>query len=292
MKRFPYRIPLAALALALALAPAAASGQDVVVDSLVPMRADARVEIHNANGSVRVGTWDRAAVRVVARSSRPVPVRIDPGGATLVIHTPSAHQRPSVAYEVTVPRAADVEVHGQNSPVTVTEAGGRVQVHTLNGGVTVRGGRGHVELHSVNGPIEVTGTRGTVAIHTVNDAAILRDVVGDVTVATVNGRVSLERVDSRRVEATNVQGSIVFVGPIHPDGVYRLSSHNGGVAITLPCDASARITASTYNGTLQSDCPVTLQEGPRARRFDITLGAGEAQIVLTSFNGKIELRRP
>ena len=290
MNRIRNRIALASLALA--LAPGAAAAQDVVIDSLVVVRPDARVVIHNANGSVRVGTWERSAVRVVARSSGRVPIRIEPGAATVVIHTDHPRQRATVAYEVTVPAGADVEVHGQNAPVTVTGAGGGVEVHTLNGGVTVRGGRGRVELHSVNGAVEVTGTRGDLEVHTVNHGAVVRDVVGDVSVTSVNGAVVLEAIDSRRVEATNVQGGVRYSGTVHGDGVYRFSSHNGGVVMALPESASAHVTVSTFNGTLVVDFPVTLDEGPGGKRFDFTLGAGDARIELTSFNGRIELRRP
>lgn len=290
MKRIWNRIALASLVLA--LAPAVAAAQEVVIDSLVAVSPDARVEIHNANGSVRVGTWERPAVRIVARASSRVPIRIEPGGTTLVIHSAHPQRRATVAYEVTVPRGADVAVHGQNTPVTVTGAEGRVEVHTMNGGVTVRGGRGRVELHSVNGPIEVTGVRGAVEVHTVNQGAVVRDVVGDVSVASVNGAVILEAIDSRNVQATSVQGGVRYAGSVHPDGLYRLSSHNGSVVMALPGDASAHVTVSTFNGTLRVDFPVTLNEGSGGKRFDFTLGSGDARIELTSFNGRIELRRP
>lgn len=285
--------PLAVTLIAAGLAPGAAGAQVVVVDTLVGVRPDVRVEIHNMNGSIEVGAWDQESVRIVARARRGVPVRIDSRGAALVVQSPESLRRgASIDYDVTVPRSAAVEVHGQNSPVTISGVGGRVEVHTINGPVAVSGGRDRVEVHSVNGGIEVTGARGSVVVHTINQGAVVREVVGDVKVSAVNGSVTLERVDSRAVEATNVQGTIRYVGTIYRDGVYRLSSHNGGIVMTLACDASARVTVSTFNGTLQSDCPVTLVEGPKARRFDITLGAGEAQIELTSFNGKIELRRP
>lgn len=289
MKRIAYALVAPLL---LALTPGAAA-QDVVVDTLVSVGAGTRVELHNMNGAVAVGTWDRSAVRVVARASQSVPIRVELRGSSLMVHvTDARHLMASVRYDVTVPRAADVEVHGQNSGVTMTDAGGRVEIHTVNGPVTVTGGRGRVEVHSVNGGVEVTGTRGDVSVSTVNQGSRVRDVVGDVSVNAVNGAVRMERIDGRRVEASNVQGEIHYVGAVRPDGVYKLSTHSGRLTMTLACDASARVTVSTFNGTLQSDCPVTLVEGPRARRFDITLGAGQAQIELTSFNGKIQLRRP
>ncbi len=278
-------------ALLLILSQGAAAAQTVVIDTVIGATDGTRLELHTQNGSVQVGSWDRAAIRVVARAKTAAPIRIESRGSHLMVHAPGPRRgNDPVAFDLTVPRSADVSIHGQNAPVTLRDAGGRVEVHTINGAITVNGGRGRVELHSVNGRVEVNGSRGDVSISTVNHGATLRNVSGTISVSAVNGTVRLDGIDSRSVEATTVQGEIHFAGALRSDGVYRLNSHNGLILMRIACDASAHVTVVTYNGSLRSECPVTLTEGPNARRFDITLGAGQAQVELTSFNGKIELR--
>lgn len=278
--------------LALALAPAPAAGQPSVVDTLVSFRPG-RVEIHNHKGDVKVATWDRDAVRVVARRSAAVPLLIERKGTTLVVRSPTQPVRNAkIDYEITSPRSADLEIHSLHGRVTVTGAGGRVEAHAVNGDVTITGGRDRVEVHSVQGLVEVTGARGDVEVHSVNRGVVLREIAGSVKANVVNGRIELDRVDARRLEVTTVNGPIAYTGPIHADGVYKLNTHNGRIVMVFPRGASARVQVSTFNGTVRSLFPVQLDESDRGKRFGFTLGAGEAQVELTSFNGTIELRRP
>jgi DUF4097 and DUF4098 domain-containing protein YvlB len=66
---------------------------------------------------------------------------------------------------------------------------------------------------------------------------------------------------------------------------------NGPVHVELPADASAEVTASTINGDIDSDFPLTVsgRHGPRHARG--TLGSGGRRLSLNTVNGEIELRR-
>lgn len=277
-------------ALALALAPATLAAQTTPVDTLVSVGPNARIELHAAKGTVHVSTWDRDAVRIVASAPRAVPLRIERKGAALVVHTKDG-RAVRVDYGLTAPRAADLVIHGVDSPVTIDGSNGKVEVHNVKGDVSVRGGRGRVGVHSVEGSIEITGARANVEVHSVNRPVVLRDVTGDVRVSVVNGAIECEGIDSSHVEATTVNGSIRYVGTIRPDGRYELNSHNGEIDLTLPSDASARVHVATFNGTLRAHFPVTLDEGAQGKTFDFTLGSGDARIELNSFNGEIQIRR-
>lgn len=286
-------IPILVLAVGV-LAPATTRAQSTPVDTLVSVQADGRLELHNVSGSVTIATWSRDQVRIRARRSGPEPIRIERKGVTLVIQAPRQIERQTrIDYELTVPVSLDLAVHGMRSPVTIHGTEGSVEVHTINGAIDVRGGRDRVELHSVNGPATVVGARGRVEVNGVNQDVTLRDVSGDgVTVNAVNGEVTLENVDARTVDAKTVNGDIRFSGAIRPDGSYELHAHNGRIVFDVPEGTSARVRVSTHRGTLQVDFPVTLEEGEHGKRFDFTLGTGKARIELTSFNGRIEMRRP
>lgn len=286
-----WTIPILAAAM---LAPVPAGAQTATIDTTFAAPSGGRLELHNQIGSVRVGTWDRDRVRVIARRSASVPVEIRRSGVVVSVQAPHQLQRGiRIDFEVTIPAGMDVELHGMNAPMTVEDAGGRVEIHTINGAVRVRGGRDRVEIATVNGGVEVSGVRGRVEVTTVNETVTLRDVTGDgIAVTGVNGGIRLEDVDARAVEATTVSGEILYRGTLRPGGSYELASHNSSIVMYVPDGASARFQVETFNGTLHTRFPVTLQEGTHGKRFDFTIGAGEARVSLTSFNGTIDLRRP
>ncbi|MDX1660456.1 MAG: DUF4097 family beta strand repeat-containing protein [Gemmatimonadota bacterium] len=289
----PFMSTILILAAALGL-PATTAAQSSTVDTLISVSTDGRLELHNGNGTVEIDTWEQNRVRIRARRSGAAPIRIDKKGVALVVQSPRQMKRDvKIDYTVTVPASMDLTVHGMRSPVTIRGTRGRVEVHTINGEIDLQGGRERVEVHTVNGPVSISGARGRVEVQGVNQSVRLRDFSGEaVSVNAVNGTVTFEDVDARTVQAVTVNGQIRFQGVIRENGSYEMNAHNGGIEIVIPEETSARIHVSTFKGTLRAGFPVTIEEGPQGRRFDLTLGSGEARIDLTSFNGTIELRRP
>lgn len=97
-----------------------------------------------------------------------------------------------------------------------------------------------------------------------------------------------------RVSVSTTNGSIDFEGPLDPKGRYDFATHNGSMTFTLPGDVSARFEISTFNGTFESQIPArrpSASEIPIGEDYTATLGAGEAHVVIESFNGPIRIRR-
>jgi hypothetical protein len=75
--------------------------------------------------------------------------------------------------------------------------------------------------------------------------------------------------------------------------VYRLTTHNGQVAMALPEKANVTLQVRTYNGSFRSSFPLKIdEEQNRRKRFTLTIGTGSAHVDLESFGGTIALRRP
>ena len=94
------------------------------------------------------------------------------------------------------------------------------------------------------------------------------------------------------VDLYAVNGNISFDGPIKDKGLYRLTTHNGTVAMAVPEKANVTLTVRTYNGGFKSTFQVPGDTGERRKRFTMTLGNGSAHVELESFGGTIALRRP
>src|SRR5437870_1225645 len=79
---------------------------------------------------------------------------------------------------------------------------------------------------------------------------------------------------------------------INVNGLYRLTTHNGLVAMAVPEKANVTLMVRTYNGGFKSTFQVPGDTGERRKRFTMTLGNGSAHVELESFGGTISLRRP
>ncbi|HEX7051488.1 MAG TPA: DUF4097 family beta strand repeat-containing protein [Longimicrobiales bacterium] len=261
-------------------------------DTTFAAAADARIEVENQAGEVVVDTWDRNAVRVTARPGDRARVVIGGSDREVRIRSEAHGGSVSIAYRVTVPAAAALRITGPFNDVSIDGAGAEVYVETVRGDVDVRGGVGLVSLRSVDGRIVLEGARGDVRIDGVNGEIHLADVTGEIAATAVNGSIRLERIESRGVEAATVNGDVSYTGTILERGRYRLSTHNGDVAITLPEGVDATLSVATFNGEVESAVPLPLSSLRRGERFHATLGKGGAEIELESFNGTIHIQRP
>jgi hypothetical protein len=171
--------------------------------------------------------------------------------------------------------------------------GGEVSVETTRGDIKVRGGSGFVSLKSVQGEISLEKAKGRIEIRTVNEGIHLADISGDLAAETTNGSIILDRIDSANVDLYTVNGNISYDGAIKERGVYRLTTHDGLIAIAIADKVNATLMVRTYNGGFRSTFPIKLadDQSPK-KRFTLTLGNGSAHVELESFGGTIALRRP
>jgi hypothetical protein len=96
------------------------------------------------------------------------------------------------------------------------------------------------------------------------------------------------------VDASTVNGNIVFEGKLADGGHYSFGTHNGDLSLGVPENANATFTIRTYQGTFNTDLPlggVNRADLERGRRVTTTLGNGSADVSLESFGGTIRVRR-
>src|SRR5262249_57533053 len=101
----------------------------------------------------------------------------------------------------------------------------------------------------------------------------------------------LDKGEAKSLEASSVNGNIVFLGPMLKDGSYSLSTHNGAVVVGLPEKPDVNVSVATFSGAFSSSIPGAIERGHPARRFSFTLGSGSAQLELESFARSVELGR-
>ena len=184
-----------------------------------------------------------------------------------------------------------ITVAGTYADVTMEGVGGDVSVETTHGDMKVRGGSGFVSLKSVQGEITLEKAKGRIEVRAVNESMHLADISGDLSAESTNGSIILDRIDSGNVDLYTVNGNISYDGAIKDKGLYRLTTHNGLIAMPIAEKANVALTVRTYNGGFRSTFPIG-DPDKRNKRFSVTLGNGSAHVELESFGGTIALRRP
>jgi len=264
------------------------------MDQTVNVTKGTKLDVGNFAGDVSVKTWDRDAVRVQVTLSDRETVDVKPGDQVLTIRSRSVRGgRPrSLDYALTVPKWMAINVSGTYVDANLEGVGADVTVETTNGDIKVSGGSGFVSLKSVQGEITLEKAKGRIEVRAVNEGIHLADINGDLSAESTNGSIILDRIDSANVDLYSVNGNISYDGPIKDKGLYRLTTHNGLIAVALPERVNAVLRVRTYNGSFRSTFPVKTDDENQRKRFTVTLGNGSAHLELESFGGTIALRRP
>ncbi|MGB2589630.1 MAG: DUF4097 family beta strand repeat-containing protein [Candidatus Acidiferrum sp.] len=111
-----------------------------------------------------------------------------------------------------------------------------------------------------------------------------------VQAATTNGDVEVSTSEWASAKTTN-GGVRVSMGNAKWSGELELLSTNGSVDVTLPASAEFKVDASTTNGGIETDFPITVQGrfGPKA--LSGTVGGGGRELKVATTNGGIELKK-
>lgn len=243
--------------------------------------------------------------------------------------TPLAAQRATerFAWHGRIPAGQTVEIRGVNGDVRAEPAAGpevdvvaeksgrrddphevRIEVVPHAGGVTLcavyptpadhepnecrpGGGGSHVRDNDVRVQWVVHVPEGVRFVaHTVNGDAEARNLRSDVDLSTVNGGVTIST--SGIARASTVNGSIdAAIGRADWAGTLEFKTVNGAIDLTLPAKLDADVTASTVNGGISTDFPLTIAGRFSPRKIQGRIGAGGRELALKTVNGAIELRR-
>ncbi len=249
----------------------------------------ARLEVQTIAGGVVINTWTRNEVRVSAQHEEWQRIEIRQGAHTITVRdTPLGR----VEYVISVPKWMAVGVRGARGAVSIEGTLADVTVQTVMGRISVRGGSGFVSLKSVQGGISLANTSARAELRTVNNSIRIADHTGGIVAETINGSIVANRVDSTDVDFSTINGRLYFEGSLREKGLYRLTSHTGGVSMAIPKDSDATIQARSYRGQIRSRLSFAADEAGDPRRRTFTIGRGGARVELESFNGTISLQEP
>ena len=274
MKPVPILIAMFIFSLAPAGCDAGKRVEEEVVERSVEFSPRGRITIVNVNGDITIGSWDRHEVKMKAvkraRAESEEEARLLLEKTTVLFERtdegidirtdapkkPGRNRNVSVAYTVTVPKEIDLEMKTVNGTIEVKDISGAVDAKTTNG---------RIDLKRITGAIQAKTTNGKIG---------LLEVLGPINAKTANGSIK-----------AGVGGSGEQQHEI------RAATTNGGIEVTLPKDLKANLKASTVNGKINTDFPVTVTvKGLISKSVDGVINGGGELIHLKTVNGSIRLK--
>lgn len=270
------------------------SGYASRVDTTFAFNRSGSVNLTAHSGDIIVNGWAREEIHVRA-SSDDDNIRLTASSSRVTVDVAGNHRGGDTRFEVTVPYGVRVTTSSQSGDITVHGTRGQLEVHSNSGDVDIEDVTTRLDVNSLSGDVIGRGIAGDVAISALSGEVRLTDVRGSVDVGSVSGDIGLRGVAAKIVRAKTTSGGILFDGTIDPAGRYELTTHSGDVKLRVPRDASAQLTVATWNGTFDSDFPVTLKPGDqrisvsRSKRYVFEIGGGGARISAETFSGDITI---
>ena len=175
--------------------------------------------------------------------------------------------------------------------VTVTDVGGDVTAESMSDQLTIQTVRGRVVATTSSGEIVVRGAQNGVRAVSVSGSITLFSSKGRIDLTSTSADLQLRDVDSREIVTRNTSGQTTFDGAVYADGRYTFESLSGQITLRVPAQSGFNLLAKTYSGSINTQFPLQLTPGQVVgeRQVRGTFGNGGAEIVVTSYQGPIQI---
>lgn len=297
--------PLRSAILLTLLLPACAFAASPISESR-PLSPGARVQIDNLKGSIQVRGWDQEQARITGSLGEGVEKLVIEGqGQRLLIRVEypqggswfgwggDSRGEPS-ELEVMLPRSLatlEVESVSADQDIAGIEAAS-LDVSTVSGDLRIAASAREARIESVSGDQELEVATASLRAESVSgDIRLSGQVSGQVHAEAVSGDIEVKAGQLDGFSASTVSGDIDLDAALAAGARLRIEALSGDVTVTLPRATSARFSASSFSGGIDSDVGKVekASHGP-GTSLDARTGEGDAQVELETFSGEIELR--
>ncbi|HTQ87613.1 MAG TPA: DUF4097 family beta strand repeat-containing protein [Candidatus Solibacter sp.] len=267
--------------------PAAEPASPHRLDKRFAVNGRAMVTLRNAQGTIVVKSWQRSEVEIIANHAS-VGVEVDAAQngnrIEVVTHVLRGDVSPAelqADYEIYVPEETELEIKNDSGSVRVAQVYADVSVDT------------------VLAKVELTDVSGDLTVHTVDGSFVCTRCVGRIEFISTSGGARFLQPVSRSLHAQTFSGALFYDGQFSPNGNYKLMTASGAIELSLSEKDSVKLSAHSRQGSVENQ--VNLK--PESHIFHMlgaskgsstlvgTTGTGLARVELTSFSGKILIRK-
>ena len=167
-----------------------------------------------------------------------------------------------------------------------------LQVRTGDGSIKANNVNGTIDLHSGDGSLTVGSLKGSIRLHTGDGSIDASDLDGKCDATSGDGRIRLAgRFDV--LSARSGDGS-VGVEALHGsklDSGWSITSGDGSIDVAVPADLPANIEASSGDGRITSDIPITMEGVMSKSRVRGKMNGGGSTLTIHTGDGSIHLKQ-
>ncbi len=178
----------------------------------------------------------------------------------------------SINVELRVPRQATLDVQTGDGSIEVEPGSGRHSLSTGDGSINARGLAGEMRLHTGDGSIEAAGLDGRLTADTGDGHMTVRGRFDLLELGTGDGSIEAE-----------VAGGSKVVSP------WSLHSGDGSITLRLPEGFAADVEATTGDGHISLEKPLTVSGQVSANRVHGSLGPGGPPLNIRTGDGSVRL---
>jgi DUF4097 and DUF4098 domain-containing protein YvlB len=264
------------MAVTLLAAAGCTAGPTETRDDSFSVNGTAALIVNSDNGWIKVnaGTDNEVRVQATLRGIDRIDYEVSQNGNTITVLAEIDQgwfiSNVGVDITITAPVNANVELETSNGAIELNGIEGMGTLGTSNGKIVLENVKGDFEGETSNGKIEVNTLEGNVFLRTSNGGLDLQEVTGEVDAETSNGGIS-------------------YSGDMIAGGDNRLITSNGNVDVELLGTPSIKLDASTSNGDVTSELPITATSTGDDHLVG-TIGDGEADLYIRTSNGDVTIR--
>lgn len=268
------RMILAVFAAALSILPLHSARAQ---DTSAPPSSDRRCSANHYDSDLATYAESRDQ-RLAAASNN----QIDPGqNGSVLVH---GWQQSDVLVRACIQTAApsDSDARALASQVKIAGGPGRIEPsgpeedHSHHWNVSYEvwvPSASNLDVRAHNGSIRLEAVHGQIRFDTTNGSVHLDNLGGDVAGSTTNGSVN-----------------VTLAGNGWDGKGLRAETTNGSVRLSVPDNYSAKFEASTVNGRVHIDFPITVS-GELGKSLSFQLGSGGPTIEARTTNGSVSITR-
>jgi hypothetical protein len=250
----------------------------------VSNRANVRVDTNDGSVTVTTGDAQQVEFRVayegyVLNKSLQIDSNQHGDEVELIAHIPagfhiSLGMTRRLHIEVRMPKDADL------------------QVRTGDGSIKANGVSGSIDLHSGDGSLMVGSLKGSVRLHTGDGSIEGNDLDGKCDASSGDGRIRLSgRFDVLSAKSGDGSVGVEALRGSKLDSSWSISSGDGSIDVAVPADLPANIEASSGDGHISSDIPITVEGVMSKSRVHGKMNGGGSTLTIHTGDGSIHLKQ-
>ena len=263
-------------------------GRDAVIQSEDRTFTKAEMPVLRANGEsnggVQVVGWDKDAYSVsLCKAAAPYDdankvlsqIKLVTENGEIRVSGPSNHDDWTAFLLIRAPKAAALDVHVTNGPLSFYSVDGKITARAVNGPITARDCKGEVKLDAQNGPISTHGTSGNVELRTENGPITTDATGGNVNIHTQNGPID-----------------VALSGQTWDGSGLQAHAENGPLTIRVPHGYQSGVVIES-DGHSPFSCHANVcSEGRKTWEDDkkrVEFGSGPTLVHVSTVNGPISV---